>query len=617
MILLAVRWEESMWSNLKMDEIVYELTAPLEGTGNSMISGFILKAVVPAAAVMLAAIIICAVMKALRVRRYSAVAGTGALVMFLVGLVPAILFANKVGFWKWLKNQNTDSAFIEEHYVDPTKVEITFPEQKRNLIYIYLESMEVTFADKANGGGFDVNVIPELTALARENEDFSGSDAALNGGYALPGTTWTMGAMFGMTSGLPLQTKLDDNAMNTQTEFFPGITALGDILENEGYNQTLMIGSNGAFGGRELYFTTHGSYDMRDYNYCRRNNMIPEGYNVWWGFEDEKLFAFAKEWLSDSANTSEPFNFTMLTADTHFPDGYVCPLCGDTFDDQYSNVMLCSDHQVTEFVRWIQKQPFYANTTIVLVGDHPTMDVDFCDDVAADYTRKTYTTFINSAAVPEQEDLRRDYSTFDMFPTTLASIGVGIEGDRLGLGTNLYSSTQTLSEVFGNEVLSDEVGVQSKFLSELADIDEDLLAEVDLIKNSDVIMACQKTDTDLAFYVEGVTEVIDQLEIIKPDSIVIYFYLEEGIKPSWLLTLDKQDDGSYYDFLPLATFGEAKKLYYNVTMISSHGKYAMTETVPLDLGADEAAEPTEAPAEAPPAAEATAADEAAPTTDAA
>ena len=31
----------------------------------------------------------------------------------------------------------------------------------------------MTFADKESGGGFDVNCIPELTELAKENEDFS------------------------------------------------------------------------------------------------------------------------------------------------------------------------------------------------------------------------------------------------------------------------------------------------------------------------------------------------------------------------------------------------------------------------------------------------------------
>ena len=122
------------------------------------------------------------------------------------------------------------------------------------MIYIYLESMETTFADKKSGGAFDENVIPELTQLSMENENFSGH-TDLNGGYSLTGTTWTMGAMFGQTSGLPLLISVDKNSMNTQESFFPGITTLGDILEDAGYRQELVIGSEAVFGGRELYFS--------------------------------------------------------------------------------------------------------------------------------------------------------------------------------------------------------------------------------------------------------------------------------------------------------------------------------------------------------------------------
>ncbi len=45
--------------------------------------------------------------------------------------------------------------------------------------------------------------------------------------------------------------------------------------------------------------------------------------------------------------------------------------------------------------------------------------------------------------------MTRTYTTFDNFPTTLAAMGVTIEGNRLGLGTNLFSSEQTLSERYG------------------------------------------------------------------------------------------------------------------------------------------------------------------------
>ncbi len=81
---------------------------------------------------------------------------------------------------------------------------------------------------------------------------------------------------------------------------------------------------------------------------------------------------------------------------------------------------------------------FYENTTIVLTGDHPTMQENFYN-VDNNYDRVVYNAFINSRVLPVNNK-NRVFTTMDMFPTTLAALGVSIEGDRLGLGTNLFSS---------------------------------------------------------------------------------------------------------------------------------------------------------------------------------
>lgn len=39
----------------------------------------------------------------------------------------------------------------------------------------------------------------------------------------------------------------------------------------------------------------------------------------------------------------------------------------------------------------------------------------------------------------------------DLFPTMLASLGVQIEGNRLGLGTNLFSDKKTLMKELGGD----------------------------------------------------------------------------------------------------------------------------------------------------------------------
>ena len=51
----------------------------------------------------------------------------------------------------------------------------------------------------------------------------------------------------------------------------------------------------------------------------------------------------------------------------------------------------------------------------------------------------------------------------DLFPTTLAAMGVEIEGDRLGLGTNLFSDRDTILDEFGQEEVISQLNMKSEF----------------------------------------------------------------------------------------------------------------------------------------------------------
>ena len=463
----GANWMLSVWTNISADELMYHLNAPIKGTNQDVINDGIVRWGVPGGIT----IIVVAVATILIYKRKGKKFFRNTLIILtLVSLLLAAFSVyridSKMHIFEYMKNNSVSSDFIENNYVSPDDVVLQFPEQKRNLVYIYLESMEVTFADQASGGAFDRNVIPELTALARDNEDFSGSDDMLNGGIALPGSTYTMGALWAQSTGLPLKLEVSINDMDTQDSFFPGVVSLGDILERNGYTNELLVGSDAEFGGRALYYRTHGSYDIIDLNTAISSGRLPSGYRVWWGYEDEKLFQYAREEMTRLSESGEPFNVTLLTADTHFEDGYACHLCGDEFgDDQYSNVYACSSRQVAEFVKWIQQQPFYENTTIVISGDHPTMDSDYCENVSWNYQRRTYTTYINSAVTPVNPSHRREYSTMDNFPTTLAAMGVQIQGERLGLGTNLFSDVPTLIESMGLDEIKVELSHRSDYMN--------------------------------------------------------------------------------------------------------------------------------------------------------
>lgn len=556
LLYFSVKWMFKTWTNLTMDELVYHLTAPLEGTNDGMIREYLDVCAVPAILMLLLVVILFIAWRTKK--RWYVVMGASIIVPIIVSGVSVHGAWNELDVGSFVDGQSTYSSFIDDNYVDPADVALTFPEQKRNLIYIFLESMEMTYADKENGGAFDKNVIPELTELAQENEDFSGEDKELNGGYAMTGATWTMGAMFAHTSGIPLSISIDGNDMNTQEHFFAGAVTLGDILESAGYCQNLMIGSDATFGGRRLYFTEHGNYNIYDYNYASENGLIPPDYRVWWGYEDEKLFSFAKDKLTELSQQSTPFNFTMLTVDTHFEDGYPCELCTDEFgDNQYANVMACSSRQVKEFVDWIQQQDFYENTTIVIAGDHPTMDKDFCEDVDDDYTRKVYTTYINPAAELETTE-KRNYTTFDNFPTTLAALGVKIDGNRLGLGTNLFSSTQTLTERFGIDKMESELKKKSKMMEKLGDIRE---VETDIgmqTVQEENIPSAELSIGDYDYNYSSLPISVTNISNVPGNiqSVMAAVWKEADQSDLQWVELYQLDDGSYYTDLYVADYGE-------------------------------------------------------------
>ncbi len=355
------------------------------------------------------------------------------------------------------------STLYEEHYVDPKGVRVTAPEQKKNLLCIYLESMESTYASPEEGGRQPVNLIPNLTQLARENCSFSNS-TLLGGAHSGTGTNWTMAALLASTAGIPFSFPVEDNDMDQQAHFAPGCTSMGEILEDNGYRNMFLCGSNGEFAGRKKYFEQHGSYEVYDYYSARDDGYFPEDYTVWWGYEDEILYRIAKDKLLELSESGQPFNLTMLTVDTHHIGGYLCGLCGDEYEEQTANVVACADRQIAGFLEWCSQQDFYEDTVIVVLGDHPRMDNNLVDGVDY-YERTAYNCFLNCACPvpPVNRRQNREFSTLDYYPTMLAALGFEIEGDRLGLGVNLFSGEDTLSEAMGFQALDDEIARYSPY----------------------------------------------------------------------------------------------------------------------------------------------------------
>ncbi len=470
-------WYDTTFA-LDFKTLLYVLTSPLSGTGTSTVYE-VIAATVPAAII---AIVVCAIVfliihKKASERLRKILKRITAVLIILLFIFSIIFTVYTLRIPEFVKLTSGETEFYEMYYKDPNDVTITTSDEPKNLIYIYLESMESTYASVEDGGKQTENYMPRLTALARDNISFTEkADGSLGGFVSVEGTKWTIAALLATSAGIPYSFPIGNNSMSQQEYFATGLTTLGDILEDYGYTQMFLCGSEASFGGRDKYYTQHGNYHIYDLLSAREDGSVPEDYhNGFWGIEDHILFDIAKTQLAGLAAEGTPFNFTMLTVDLHHNGGFVCELCENDYEDlasrpgthrQVANIVTCQDKLIEEFIEWCSQQSWYENTVIIITGDHPRMDYPLVNKV--EYNERTiYNCIINSFAQPEGNGTTgRTWTAFDMFPTTLAAMGFDIHGERLGLGTNLFSGIPTLAEELGLDVLETEIQKQSQFYVE-------------------------------------------------------------------------------------------------------------------------------------------------------
>ncbi len=471
LLFLSANWYINTYGNIGFSAILYTLTSDNGGVESNIIYSYISKALIPSLLITALYFLLfwTVFKKELIIRKIKIYpAHTLFSAVLSVVLSVSLMFSgiSMVEFDEWAEAYTTPTLIYDNEYIDPSTATITFPENKRNLIYIFLESFETSFLSKELGGGSENNLIPELYELAKDNTNFSHNDGV--GGFPfVPNTNWTIAALVSQTAGIPTNVSLDKLLNENEDEFLPGITTLNDVLKSNGYYQTMMVGSDSKYGGRYEYFTGHGVDKFYDLYTAREDGIIPEDYRVWWGMEDYYLFEYAKQELLKISKGDSPFAFSMLTVDTHFANGYVCNECDNKYAQQYDNVISCSSKQVSEFVKWIQNQDFYENTTVIICGDHTSMDNEyFKKNIDKNYERHIYNCIIN-APIETENTKNRIFTPFDMFPTTIAAIGCKIEGDRLGLGVNLYSDKQTLAEKYSFETFTNEIVRSSEYYNNI------------------------------------------------------------------------------------------------------------------------------------------------------
>lgn len=413
---------------------------------------------------------------------------------FLVLVLSIYIILNNLNCIEFIRKTTEKSKFIETNYISPKNTTIEFNE-KRNLIFIVVESLETTFFTKKQGGYWNYEVTPELYKLLSEDDSvvFYGNNKGEQM-TMLDGITWTTAGIVANTTGLPFKVPIDGNEYHSKN-FMNGAYALGDLLKDNGYYNELISSARTNFGGIQEYYTKHGSYKIIDINSLNKYNLsIKKSDKNSWGFSDKYLFDTAKERLNVLSQKDQPFNLQLITIDTHFPDGHKYSYTTKKYKTQYENVYSTTSKEIYDFINWVKEQDFYPNTTIVIVGDHISMQEEFFTSRGINASdRYIYNCYINPAVSPVNTE-NRIYSELDTYPSIIAAIGGEIEGNMLGLGVNLFSDQQTLTEQYGLKEINKEIMKKSIFYNnEILGSDyKNMLKQIGLDEDPDETMENEK-----------------------------------------------------------------------------------------------------------------------------
>lgn len=391
--------------------------------------------------------------------------------LFIFSAVLFFVFSFK--FWQYPKifyesvKNAEDSDFYKQNFINYSDLQITSPEQKQNLIVIFLESMESSYTDIENGGVFEENLIPNLTKLAKENVNFTPTDK-IGGSEDLACASWTVSSILGKFLSVPYYfpfTKVK-NGKEKIVKCLPNAISLSDILKKDGYNCLFSMGSEKSFENRDALLELHG-FEIHDINWYKKNNYLPVDYQVFWGFEDLKLYDFAKMELNNLSESEKPFFFSFITVDTHFPKGFKCENCKLNHKEQIQDVINCADLQVFNFIEWCKTQKWFENTTILITGDHNFHSAplnNFLNDLSPlseseiNKKRKILDIIINPAVeISKIEQINRTFSSFDIMPTTLEAIGYKIKNGGIAFGRSLLGDSKTLVEDYEIENIEEQI----------------------------------------------------------------------------------------------------------------------------------------------------------------
>lgn len=376
-----------------------------------------------------------------------------ALALFYVGLRIDAPPRRLVQYYDHVEQVRQQIATAGDHIrklidTNPSSPDSVHAQAGRNVVWVYLESIERTYLDNTRFPG----LMPNIDRMRKQGLDFTNF-------RTFPGATYTISGLFSSQCGAPFlinsvfgTTDTDKlhfvpgNDGTTRASFHPELACFGDVLHAAGYNQTVLSGADLGFTDKRQLFTLHG-YDntlgSHEIQALHDGKLPTEG----WGLHDDDLYHQALATYRQKEKAGKPFSIVVETVDTHRPQGFVMPECKHytAIDNPMLDAVHCADQLLAGFLDKLSREPGYANTTVVVMGDHIAMYNTASRLYPPDSERQPFLMILNAGT---GKRAARMYH-MDVAPTVLARMGVKSDvtfmagqdrGSRQALGSRIPDS---------------------------------------------------------------------------------------------------------------------------------------------------------------------------------
>ena len=364
----------------------------------------------------------------------------------LISIIPFVILLTSILFNPFYKDifnlfneRNTQKDIDENLFFEQ---DIFFNNNKKNVIFIYLEQVERTYLNE--------DIFPGLTPNLKRLEKASMSFTNIHSPRA---TNWTIAGMAASQCGVPLLTPVaSQNSMSGVDKFIPLARCLGDILNDESYDLHYMGGSDLDFAGKGNFYKTHGFGSVEGWHELK-NVINDKDYRSPWGIYDDELLNLISRRITKLSKQEKHFGLFSLTLDTHHPNGYISASCKNKKYHDGSNLILnslhCIDQLIGKFMDEYLSSDIYKNTTLVLLSDHLALK-NTASDILEQGDRKNLFMIFDESIKPQL--INKIGNVFDIGPTVISVMGSNIMG--LGLGRNLIFNESLSNGYDIDEIIS-------------------------------------------------------------------------------------------------------------------------------------------------------------------